>query len=64
MEVGDQKFISLSSDGFALSTDEFIVAAVFICLSTLLLFVFKSSASSPSSSMCDAIETVEEVTSF
>lgn len=66
MEVGDQKFISLSSDGFALSTDGFIVAAVvvFICLSTLLLFVFKSRASSPSSSICDAIETVEEVTSF
>lgn len=63
MEVGDQKFISLSSDGFALSTDGFIVAALF-CLSTLLLFVLRSRASSPSSSMCEAIETVEDVTSF
>lgn len=63
MEVGDQKFISLSSDGFALSTDGFITDGLF-CLSTLLLFVLRSRASSPSSSICDAIETVEEVTSF
>lgn len=62
MEVGDQKFISLSSDDFVLSTDG-LIADGLIFFSTLLLFVLRSSASSPSSSMFDAIETVEEVTS-
>lgn len=54
IDVGDQKFISLSSDGFAFST---------VCGVAVLLAAFISMASSDSSLMFETTDVVELVTS-